>query len=156
MICHCLADQLINNNNWSAHHWQITIFCSTSSNNCWIFVKRKNRGQICLFSQSETTILDLQNVQFEFRWVLRHYFLLWGHLRVTNTSKKVTMITSTHYLSLSSLRWKVLHFLLPRMNKLDRNFLNWQFFSFFGPLRNHVTLLLSHQSLRASVDGGYC
>ena len=21
-------------NNWSAHHWKITIFCSTSSNNC--------------------------------------------------------------------------------------------------------------------------
>ena len=21
-------------NNWSAHHWQMTIFCSTSSNNC--------------------------------------------------------------------------------------------------------------------------
>ena len=26
-------------NNWSARHWQITIFCSTSSNNCWILTK---------------------------------------------------------------------------------------------------------------------
>ncbi len=25
-------------NNWSAGHWQITIFLSTSSNNCWLFV----------------------------------------------------------------------------------------------------------------------
>ena len=59
------------------------------------------------------------------------------------------MITSNHTLPLSSLRWKVLHFLLPRISKLDYNFLNWQIFSLFGPLRNQVTLLLSHQSLRA-------
>ena len=27
-------------NDWSARRWQITIFCSTSSNNCWLFVER--------------------------------------------------------------------------------------------------------------------
>ena len=34
VICQCLlADQL-----WSARHWQITIFCSTSSNNCRLII----------------------------------------------------------------------------------------------------------------------
>ena len=37
--------------------------------------------------------------------------------------KKVTMITSTHKLSLSSLIKQVVHFLLSRINKLDRDFL---------------------------------
>ena len=31
---------------------------------------------ICLFPQNETTIIVLQNVQFEFRQVLRQYCLL--------------------------------------------------------------------------------
>ena len=30
----CLIRQITSANNWSAYHWQITIFCSTSSNNC--------------------------------------------------------------------------------------------------------------------------
>ena len=41
-------------------------------------------------------------------------------------SKKVKMITSTHNLPLSSLIQKVVHFLLSRINKLDRDFLYWQ------------------------------
>ena len=44
------------------------------------------------------------------------------------TYKKATMITSTHILTLSSLRWKGLHFLLSRINKLNRDFFHWQFF----------------------------
>ena len=42
--------------------------------------------------------------------------------------KKVTMITSTHILTLSSLRWTGLHFLLSWINKLNHNFFYWQFF----------------------------
>ena len=44
MICQCLVDQLFasalgfGKYNWSACHWQITIFCSTSSNSCQLFV----------------------------------------------------------------------------------------------------------------------
>ena len=57
-----------------------------------------NRGQVCLFSQNEMTILVLQNAQFEFRQVLRHYCLLQSHLRPLNC-----VITSTHNLPLLSL-----------------------------------------------------
>ena len=32
-------------NNWSARHWEITIFCSTSSNNCWLIWVFLGRGQ---------------------------------------------------------------------------------------------------------------
>ena len=54
--------------------------------------------------------------------------------------KKVTMITSPHTLTLSSLRWKGLHFVLSRINKLNRDFFHWRFFSLVCPLRNHVTI----------------
>ena len=37
------------------------------------FVKTSNRGRVCLFSQNETAILVLKNVQFEFRIILRQY-----------------------------------------------------------------------------------
>ena len=40
--------------------------------------------------------------------------------------KKVTMIASSHKLSLSSLIQKVVHFLLSRTNKLDRDLLYWK------------------------------
>ena len=39
---------------------------------------------------------------------------------------------------------KAFHFLLSRINKLDRDFLYWQIFSLVCPPRNHVTLLVSH------------
>ena len=50
---------------------------------------------------------------------------------VATAYKKVTMITSTHFLTLSSLRWKGLLFLLPiyRIHKLNCDFFNWQFFT---------------------------
>ena len=73
---------------------------------------------------------------------------------VAIASTEVTMFTSTHNLPLSSLLWKVLYFLLSRVNKLDRDFLHWQRFPFACPLRNHVTLLFSQQSFSACKDGG--
>ena len=45
---------------------------------------------------------------------------------VVTALKKVTTITFTHKLSLSSLIKKVVHFLLSRINKLDRDFLYWK------------------------------
>ena len=45
--------------------------------------------------------------------------------------------------------------MLSRINKLDRDFLLWQFFSLVCPLTSHVTLFFSHQSLSACKDGGY-
>ena len=56
-----------------------------------------------------------------------------------NFSCCVTMSTSTHILPLSSLRWKVLHFLLSTLSKFDGYFLHWQIFSSLSPERNHVT-----------------
>ena len=80
-----------------------------------------NRDRVCLFYQSDTV---MQNVQFEFRPDLRHYCLLWGHLRSLLPGyciQKRNNDPFTHNLPLLSLRWKVLHFLLSRINKLDRH-----------------------------------
>ena len=55
---------------------------------------------------------------------LRHYCLLWGHLRSLLPGyciQKRSNDPFTHNLPLLSLRWKVLHFLLSRINKLDRH-----------------------------------
>ena len=79
-----------------------------------------------------------------------------GTSTVATASKKSKMVTSTHKNMLFSfLRWEVLHFLLSRIDKLNGNFLHWKIFPFFFPLRNHVTLLLSHQPLSKCRDGGY-
>ena len=40
------------------------------------FANTSNRGRVCLFSQNETTILIMQNVQMMFCQLLRHYILL--------------------------------------------------------------------------------
>ena len=74
---------------------------------------------------------------------------------VAIASGKVTMVTFTRNLPLLSSGQKGLHFLLFRMNKLDRDFLHWQTLSLVCPLRNHVTSLLSHQSLSECKDGGW-
>ena len=43
------------------------------------------------------------------------------------------MITSIHNLPLSPLIQKVVHFLLSRINKLDRDFLYWKNYPLFAP-----------------------
>ena len=89
----------------------------------------------------------------ELHWMdqQRQIFLVGLH-----TKKKKTMNTFIHNLPLSSLRWKALYFQLSRINKVDGNFLYWQIsLSLVCPLRNHVTLRLSHLSLSACKDGGY-
>ena len=60
-----------------------------------------------------------------------------------------------HNLLLSSLIKKVVHFLLSRINKLDRDFLYWKNLPLVCPLRKHVTSLLSDEFLSACKDGGY-
>ena len=57
-----------------------------------------------------------------------------------------------HYLLLSL---KVLHFLLSRINKIDRDFLDWQLLLPLCPLRNYMILLLSDQSISTCKDDGY-
>ena len=47
---------------------------------------------------------------------------------VATAYKKVAIITSTHILTLLSLRWQGVHFLLSRINELNHDFLHWQFF----------------------------
>ena len=115
------------------------------------FANTSNCGWVCLFllSKWEDGLMVMQNVQFKFWQNLCHYCLLHkkGHLHcmVATASRKVTTINSTHNLPLSSLRCKVLHFLLSRMNKLNCDLLHWKIFLHVSPLRNHVTLLLPHQ-----------
>ena len=45
------------------------------------FATTGNRGRVCLSFKKNKAILNLQNVQFKFRQVPRHYCLLLGHLR---------------------------------------------------------------------------
>ena len=51
-------------NNWSACHWQITIFCSTSSNNCYYFLlywlPRNNQGKWTCGVLSGSTLRELE------------------------------------------------------------------------------------------------
>ena len=49
---------------------------------------------------------------------------------------------------------KILHYLLSRINKRNRDVLYWQFFLFVCPLTNIVTLLLSHHSMSVCKHGG--
>ena len=70
--------------------------------------------------------------------------------------KEVTMIASTHSLSLSSLLSKVLHFLLSIISKFDHDFLHWQISSLVcSPEKPHdiaftSTVLKRVQRLRVS------
>ena len=73
---------------------------------------------------------------------------------VAAASEKVKMITSTYNLPLLSLIEKVINVLFSRINKLDRDFLYWKNLSLVCPQRNHVTSLLSHQSLSACKYAG--
>ena len=61
---------------------------------------------------------------------------------VTASKNVLAMITFTHNFLLASI-----HFLLSRINKLDRNFLYRQTLPLTCPLRNHVTSFLYRQSL---------
>ena len=81
-------------------------------------------------------LIFLAKSSFRVRQDLRHYCMLWGHLRsVATASKEVTMISSTHNLPLSSLLWNVLYFLLSRVIKLDSYFLHWQLLLLACPLK---------------------
>ena len=95
---------------------------------------------------SRRRFMVIQNVPFEFRQDLHHYYLLWGHLRSLLHPRK-KMINSTRYFAIIVFRMKSYLFLLSRINKLDRDLWHWQIFSFVLPLRNKVILLLSYQSL---------
>ena len=55
------------------------------------------------------------------------------------------------YLPLLSLRWKVLHYLLSRINKLNRDFLHWNLLLLICPLRNHMTLRCFYPYARAKM-----
>ena len=55
------------------------------------------------------------------------------------------------YLPLLSLRWKVLHYLLSRINKLNRDFLHWNLLLLVCHLRNYMTLHCFHPYARAKM-----
>ena len=135
----------------------------------WIkFANARNRGRVSLSLKTSGQFNSHAKCTVQVSTSLRHYYLLWGHLMVATASRKVTMIIFTrgggggrggwfspigcHYRLQGK---KVLHVLLFRINKLDRDFLHWQILSLVCPLRNHVIPLLSHQSLSACKDGGY-
>ena len=83
----------------------------------------RNCGRVCLFYQKETTIYSHAKRKVR---VLRRFTQLLVAVRTSSiaTATKKTMITSTHNLLSSFLRGKVIHFLLSRKCKLDRDFLH--------------------------------
>ena len=68
------------------------------------FANRINRGRVCLHCQKGTTILLLQNVQFELRQVLTPFLIAVRTSTVTIASRKEAIIPSSHYLPLSCLK----------------------------------------------------
>lgn len=77
----------------------------------------------------------------------------WEGIRGRYSIKKNSDNHFNPHLPLSCLRLKVLHFLLSKINNLNSHFLYRWILSLAFPLRNHVTLLSSHQFLRACKDG---
>ena len=98
------------------------------------FANTSNRGRVCLFSQKETTILDLKNVQFELRRVLSSLLAV-RTSTVAAAFKRKKIITSTYNLKASSKRLKF----LSRINKINCDFLYRQSLTLVCRLRNHVT-----------------
>ena len=65
---------------------------------------RINRGRVCLHCQKGTTILLLQNVQFQLRQVFTPFLIALRTSTVTTASTKETLVPSSHYFTLSSLK----------------------------------------------------
>ena len=84
----------------------------------------RNCGRVCLFYRKETTIFS--HAKRTVRVLRRFTQLLFsvGTSSIATATKKETMITSTHNLLSSFLQGKVIHFLLSRKCKLDRDFLH--------------------------------
>ena len=103
---------------------QVITFCNHCSNHC----------QVCIFYlytrqwyNSHAKCLVHFSTRFTSLFAVRTS-------TVASASKTVTMMTSTHNLPLSSLRWKVLNFLLSRIDKPNHYFLHLQIFSLICPL----------------------
>ena len=93
------------------------------------FTNTSNRGRVCLFYQTRRRFHSHAKCIHR---VLARFTPLLFTMRTSTVAtayNKVTMITSTHILTLSSLRWNGLHFLLSRINKLNRDFFYCQCFS---------------------------
>ena len=100
---------------WFLRAKQIIKFANTS--------RHGKHGWICLFSQNKTEILVTQMYKKSFVKFLSHYWLLWGHVQSLLHPKNNNDHFHPNHLPLSSLSLEVLHFLLSRINKLDRDFL---------------------------------
>ena len=92
----------------------------------------KSRPSLFILSKRGDDFTVMQNV---YRVLARFTSLLFAMRTstVATAHTKLTMINSTHVLTLSSLRWKSLHFLLSRTNKLDRDFFHCNCFHLFIP-----------------------
>lgn len=75
------------------------------------FAGTGNGGRVCLFSQNETTILVMQNVQISF---VKFYVIIEG--RFGGRHEACIQRHIDHFHPSSSLKLKVLHLLLSRMN----------------------------------------
>ena len=105
------------------------------------FANTVNRGRFSLLAQYDDDF-GHANLDLESCTSLTSLFLTVRTSAFVTASKNVlAMITFTHNFLLASI-----HFLLSRINKLDRNFLYRQTLSFTCPLRNQVTSFLSRQS----------
>ena len=66
-VCICFPDQLFisaSADDWSARHWQIMIFCSTSSNNCWILIQHLTKFSYQIFAPQKRIIAFLELLSF--------------------------------------------------------------------------------------------
>ena len=63
------------------------------------YTNTSNHYRVCSFSQNEAAILVLENTQFKFRQVLRHYCCCEVIYDRLTWSQQVTKVTSTDILS---------------------------------------------------------
>ena len=122
----------------------------------WYF-RGQTRDEICQYELSRSLILskrdhDVSHAKCRAQVLIRFSALLLSMRTptVATASKRVTIITSTHNFPLSPF-----HFILCIINKVNPEILDCQISSLVCLLRNHVTLLFSHQSLSTCKDGGY-
>ena len=102
------------------------------------FANTSNCSRVCLFYQNKMIISLSCKIKCTYRVFAIKIYVIFSVChediyRCFFAYKKVTLITSTHILTLVSLRWQGCHCLLSRINKLNHDFLHWQFFYLCAP-----------------------
>ena len=138
---------------------------------CTPFIKTMSRG---ISGTNKWYNLPIRAIAFEFVYFLKTRERLNGRAKctVSVSTSCTSLLLSGGHSSIRSKWWfqfstiimicyhhlsdkKVLICLMSTIYKLDFGFVHWQILLLVCPLRNHVTLLLSCQSLSTCRDGGY-